>query len=209
MSASLFGKGFKTGVKVSTRKDDEDGTFWQKIDSIREEGTDPGETPRVGIYKTTVRVVREGAGSQSVGDQTTQAHFPDSKYPYFEREMKQLLGTGLNLSVQDRNKLEGQDGIRTDDGEWEPAPKGTTEKSKLPKGRTFEPGIGTLLVDMGILNGAVLEMKCVKMPKAKDPTEFFTRVTPIRRVTQAELEESLTPEQISEFFPEGLPEDVA
>lgn len=208
MASSLFGKSYKTGVALSTRKDDGDGTFWQKIDSVEEQGLEAGGTPRVVLNKTTVHVVREGADSQPVGSQTTEAHFP-GQYNYFEKETKLLLKVGLNLTTEQVGMMEGPDGIRDAEGNWRIAPKGTTEKTKLAKGETFERGVGYYLIDEQAITGAVLEMRCVKQAKTKDPNEFFTKVTPIRRVTKAELEETLTPEQISEFFPEGLPEDVA
>lgn len=200
-------KSFKKGVKSSTRNDDKDGTFWQKIDDTKSEEPQGGGPEYIKLYKTTVHVVAEGSGSQGVGDQTTQAIFQNAKptYNFFERECKTLIGTTLGLTREERDRLEGPDGYRDAEDGWHALKEG----SKPPKGTAVEAGIGTLMLKDQVLNGSVLEMKCVLVPKAANPDEFFTKVTPIRRVTQAELQETLTEDQIAEFFPEGLPEDVA
>lgn len=96
---------FDDSVTSSSRKDDEIGVFWQKIDKWEEFVTQAG-MPALRLHKTTI-VRLAGDGEQGPGDETTQVFFNDPRYSYFERETRDVVRAAYNLDRADSDRIPG------------------------------------------------------------------------------------------------------
>ena len=102
---SLYDKKYKNDATAesSSRSDNKTGTFWLKLDDLKEEKSADG-LDYAKSYFTTVFVV-DGDGDQEVGDETTMAHFHSQKHNFFERDMKKLLQMTKNMTSEEIKAL--------------------------------------------------------------------------------------------------------
>lgn len=101
---------YKNATKVSTRNDDRDGTYWQRINKV-EIATSRKKKDYVKVSKTTFYVVDDREGkAQPVGADTTDAFWPDEDpdFSYFERDTKRFVQACLGLTTEEANELTGE-----------------------------------------------------------------------------------------------------
>lgn len=92
-------------VKIGTsRHDDKEGVYWQRIDRVELKDARSG-SQYIKIHKTTVRVVNDAEGqAQDVGEETTQALFRD-KFNYLERDLRNICRVGFNMTDTEADEL--------------------------------------------------------------------------------------------------------
>jgi hypothetical protein len=204
----------KDNAPISRRQDDGSGTYWQRIDDIKEEKSQ-AQVPYLKIYKTNIKLISASGDGREIQAGTTPTHavFPSGKSTYAERDLKLLCKALFNLSREEAEQLRFTRGGLTKDQELANADvlyaKDKETRMRFPGGvdefKAFleAPTIGEI-VQQRLFAGIVVEARCSVQPKAKKPNETYTRVDYVRSVPVEELAQKLTPAEIATFFPQGL-----
>ncbi len=167
--------GLFSGMKGAAVKgdfvSDTDGTYWQLIDNA-EIATTRKHVPYVKINKTVIRVLNDANGQAlRVGDQPQHAIWTGD---YFLSEVKKFARAAFGLSNQELDELDGE------------------QTEALFNDRMF--------------NGQVVEVSANTIMLKANPARGlderpFTKVRYVRNVTEDQVREALSADDIARFFP--------
>lgn len=98
--------GLFTGIQdkkiASSRVNDQEGRYWQRLESVRAEET-RDQKSYLKVRKTVIKVF-EGETPNPVGSEPSHALFPD-RFGYFFVDVKKLIRAGLGTSTEEVNDL--------------------------------------------------------------------------------------------------------
>ncbi len=177
------------------RQQDQTGTYWQRIDEIREAAMFKTQAPYLKIRKTTLHVVEDPNGSaQGPGTETTEAHFP-GKYDFMERDTKRMIRAVLGLTTEETDSLNRAMIAKILVGLTPEQEKAMAEKLSLTKEQVAE----LAEIENSMLVGRVAEVRCTRVPMKDKPDKFFVRQSYIREVSWDELVGTLGEERLKAF----------
>jgi hypothetical protein len=195
-------------AKISSRNDDGNGLYWQRLDKISVEKDISNTKERFQILKTNINVLE---GNKAVGEQVSHAVFPDRdpKFNYFEKDVKAFLRAVFGLSDEQTNDMRKAESVK----KFLTAAKVTARQVKLEESdrQLNETEIKMLddvqtltgvLQNLKTLNeavrGSILETKITSKPNPKDASKPYLTVRYTRAVQPDEIK-TLPPERLKQF----------